>query len=284
MSKIARRRRRRNGGLLRFSHHRRPVSREVRRAIAEDNRDRPLYLGWQPKDFEVLAPLGLPKPRKRITQLAQAQIISAALVNGREDHGRWISYSRSYQFYNDVRDRYGETYSYKLVVPTIDALTQAGWLENDRKPPGHYGEQSRMRATERLLTTLENIKVIYAPRETLLLHGDFGLSNYRDNAETRQMRRDVAAINEGITAYKIELRDHAFHEGVWLRNGKANLGAVRLTQYRQFQRGSLSYGGRFYGGSWQNLPKQTEVEGGVETLGRNELRINGEPTVEHDYV
>ena len=156
MSKIARRRRRRNGGLLRFSHHRRPVSREVRRAIAEDNRDRPLYLGWQPKDFEVLAPLGLPKPRKRITQLAQAQIISAALVNGREDHGRWISYSRSYQFYNDVRDRYGETYSYKLVVPTIDALTQAGWLENDRKPPGHYGEQSRMRATERL-TTLENI-------------------------------------------------------------------------------------------------------------------------------
>ena len=283
MSKIARRRRRRNGGLLRFSHHRRPVSREVRRAIAEDNRDRPLYLGWQPKDFEVLAPLGLPKPRKRITQLAQAQIISAALVNGREDHGRWISYSRSYQFYNDVRDRYGETYSYKLVVPTVDALTQAGWLENDRKPPGHYGEQSRMRATERLLTTLENIKVIYAPRETLLLHGDFGLSNYRDNAETRQMRRDVAAINEGITAYKIELRDHAFHEGVWLRNGKANLGAVRLTQYRQFQRGSLSYGGRFYGGSWQNLPKQTEVEGGVETLGRNELRINGEPTVEHDY-
>src|SRR5262249_37909727 len=68
MSKIARRRRRRNGGLLRFSHHRRPVSREVRRAIAEDNRDRPLYLGWQPKDFEALAPLGLPKPRKRITQ------------------------------------------------------------------------------------------------------------------------------------------------------------------------------------------------------------------------
>jgi hypothetical protein len=43
------------------------------------------------------------------------------------------------------------------------------------------------------------------------------------------------------------------------------------------------YGGRFYGGSWQNLPEETEVEGGVETLGRNELRINGEPTVERDY-
>src|SRR5262249_27676769 len=171
MSKIARRRRRRNGGLLRFSHHRRPVSRKVRRAIAEDNRDRPLYLGWQPKDFEALAPLELPKPRKRITQLAQAQIISAALVNGREDHGRWISYSRSCQFYNDVRDRYGETYSYKLVVPTVDALTQAGWLENDRKPPGHYGEQSRMRATERLLTALENVEVVYAPRESLLCEG-----------------------------------------------------------------------------------------------------------------
>jgi hypothetical protein len=146
-------------GLVRFSPRRRPISREVREAIKEDNRDRPLYLGLEPKDPEALAPLELPQPRKRITQLAQAQIISAALVAGREDLERWISYSRNYQYYNDVRHRYRDTYSYKLIVPTVDALTQAGWLENDRKPPGHYGEQSRMRATERLLGALEKVEV-----------------------------------------------------------------------------------------------------------------------------
>jgi hypothetical protein len=284
---VAPRLRRRNGktesGLLRFSRQRRPLRGEVRRAIKQDHRDRPLYLGWQPRDPEALAPLDLPKPRKRITQLAQAQIISAALVTGREEVERWNSYSRSYQFYNDVRDRYGETYSYKLVVPTVDALTQAGWLQNDRKPPAHYGEQSRMRATDRLLTALENVQVVYAPRESLLMRGDYGLANYRDTPETRRMRREVALINEGIAASKIELRDSPFREGIWLRNGKANLGAVRLTQYRQFQRGTIDNGGRLYGGSWQNLPSETEIENGIETIGRNEIRIDGEPTVERDY-
>jgi hypothetical protein len=270
-------------GLVRFSPRRRPISREVREAIKEDNRDRPLYLGLEPKDPEALAPLELPQPRKRITQLAQAQIISAALVAGREDLERWISYSRNYQYYNDVRHRYGDTYSYKLIVPTVDALTQAGWLENDRKPPGHYGEQSRMRATERLLGALEKVEVRYTPRESLLLHDDYGLRDYCETAETRKMRRDVAAINEGIAAYDIELRDIPFKEGLWLLNGKATLGAVRLTQYRQFQRGSTECGGRLYGASWQNLPKLTGIERGIESIGRNELKINGEPTVEHDY-
>ena len=182
-----RRNRKFESNLLRFSRQRRPLSQEVRRAIRGDHRDRPLYLGWQPKDPKALAPLELQRPRKRITQLAQAQIISAALVTGREDAERWISYSRSYQFYNDVRDRYGETYSYKLVVPSVDILTQAGWLENDRKPPGHYGQQSRMRATDRLLSALENVEVVYAPRESLLMHGDLGLMNYCDTPETRRM-------------------------------------------------------------------------------------------------
>src|SRR5258708_35611320 len=96
------------------------------------------------------------------------------------------------------------------------------------------------------------------------------------------MRREIAGINEGVASYSIELRNFQFREGIHLHNGDANLGAVSLTQQRKFQRGSLDYGGRFYCGSWQNLPKKTRVKNGIETIGRNEIKINGEPTVEHD--
>src|SRR5262249_26973505 len=188
-----------------------------------------------------------------------------------------ISYSRSYQFYYDVGKRYGETYTHRLIVPTVDALTEAGWLENDRKSPGHYGEQSRMRATDRLLDALENVEVIYAPTESLLVNDDLGLLDYRETAETRRMRRDIAAFNEGVAGYTFQLRDRPFSEGTWLRNGKANLGGVRLTQYRQFQRGSLEYGGRFYGGGLGKFPQQNQGEGGGGNPGRQEAWNNRGP-------
>jgi hypothetical protein len=269
--------------LLRFSPHRKPIHPRVRHSINEDTRDRPLYLGWQPKDPEAFTLLKLPKPRNKTTQLAQTQIIGAALVTGREDPERWVSYSRAKTFYEGVKARYGETYTYQLVVPSIDILAREGWIDNERMPPGPRGFQSRLRATDQLLAALGDVELIYAPKEALILHRDLGLANYRDTPETRQMRQDIAAINEAVGAQRIELRDFAFHEGVRLRNGMANIGAIRLTQYRQFQRGTMDCGGRFYGGSWQNLPGETEIENGIETIGRNEIRINGEPTVERDY-
>jgi hypothetical protein len=245
--------------LLRFSPHRKQIHPRVRKSISEDTRDRPVHMAWRPKEPDALASLELPKPRKRITQLAQAQIISAALVGGREDLERWISYSRARTFYDGLNGRYGDTYSYKLIVPNVDALAEAGWLENDRKPPGHYGEQSRMKAADKLLATLEDVEVVYAPRETILMHGDDpNLLDYQESAEFRRMRREIAAINEGISAYNIELRDIPFREGMWLRNGRATLGAVNLSQYRQFQRGSTECGGRLYGASWQNFPQRTQ--------------------------
>src|SRR5262245_62081084 len=108
--------------LLRFSPHRKPIHPRVRKSINEDTRDRPLYLGWRPKDPEAFTLLKLPKPRNKTTQLAQTQIIGAALVTGREDPERWVSYSRAKTFYEGVKARYGETYTYQLVVPGIDIL------------------------------------------------------------------------------------------------------------------------------------------------------------------
>lgn len=48
---------------------------------------------------------------------------------------------------------------------------------------------------------------------------------------------------------------------------------ARMWVFRQFCRGSLNHGGRFYGGFWQQIGKEE----------RKKILINGEPTVEKDF-
>ena len=87
--------------------------------------------------------------------------------------------------------------------------------------------------------------------------------DYTDTKETRQMRENLAVINEALAGY------HLSQLG---EDGQvSDLPPFRLR--RIFSRGSFGLGGRFFGGPWINMKPE----------GRARLLIDGEETVELDY-
>jgi hypothetical protein len=238
----------------------------VRQAIEEERRDKPLTLNWLPAEPDMFDFLGLPKLPRRKAAIARDQILAEALVAGE----RWISYSRRKAKYSRPQRYYRPTFTYWSVVPVVDQLASAGLLEHQQMPPGHRGFQSRFRASDALLKGFESAPVVYRPRESIILRDENGdLADYRDNSETRCMRRNLAAINEALTSQEIALAGKLIREG----NPLDNRGRALSSAHRVFNRSSFEFGGRFYGPHWQNVPADQ----------RALLTIGGEPTVERDY-
>jgi len=240
----------------------------VREAIHQENRDRPLTMNWMPLDPDAYAQLGLPQLTRNATK-ARDQIITEALVAG---PNRYISYSRRKEFYVQRQRYYRVTYSYRSIIPAVDQLAAAGLLDHEKRPPGSRGYQSRFRASDVLLKELEQVRVVYETLETILLRDHDGyLVNYSDNRDTRGMRKRLRTLNEGLVSQQIARGDRVIREGDRLDNG----GRAQAQLHRVFNRGSFDLGGRFYGAHWQNIPSKG---------GRDQIRINGEPTIEVDYA
>jgi hypothetical protein len=198
---------------------------------------------------------------------ARRQIIAEALVAG----NRFISYSRRRAFYTETQRYYRPTYSYRSIIPPVDQLAAAGLIEHEKVPPGHRGFQSRFRATSDLLSVLSPVELQYKPLELIVLRDAAGNPiDYRDNRETRAMRKRLAELNEALLSQQIGLGDQIICEGDRLDNG----GRAQTQLHRVFHRGDFANGSRFYGGHWQNIPAKG---------GRDRIFINGEPTTEVDY-
>jgi hypothetical protein len=238
----------------------------VRQMIYEGTRDKPLTLNWAPVERDAYDCLGLPG-LGRLAMKARAQIITEVLVAG----DRSISYSRNKNFYNDSQRYYRPTYSYRAIIPAIDQLAAAGIIEHEKMPPGHRGFQSRFRAAPDLLKELAAVEVQYRPLELIVLRdADGNPVDYRDNRETRAMRKRLAELNEALLSQQVGLGNRIIREGDQLDSG----GRAQAQLHRVFHRGDFANGGRFYGGHWQNIP----TEGG-----RDQITINGQPTTEVDY-
>ena len=232
--------------------------------ILEGNRDLPLTLNWAPLESHAYDFLGLSKLNPLATK-ARMQILTEALAAG----DRWISYSRFKQFYTHGQRYYRDTYTYAGILPAVDQLAAAGMIEHEKMRPGHRGFQSRFRASPALLAETTKVEIIYEPMEIIIVRDVNGLPiDYRDNRQTRAMRRRLQGLNEGLVAQQIGLGGRIIREGDRLDNG----GRAQVQLNRIFHRGDFSLGGRFYGGHWQNIGD------------RHRLNINGQPTVEVDYV
>jgi hypothetical protein len=238
----------------------------VRQMIREGMRDKPLTLNWAPLDHHAYDCLKLPDLNPLATK-ARTQIITEVLVAG----NRFISYSRRKTFYTENQRYYRPTYTFRAVIPAIDQLAQEGSIEHNKAAPGGRGFQSRLRATPDLLKELARAQVIYKPLELIVLRdADGNPIDYRDNRDTRAMRKRLAELNEALASQQIGLGDRIIREGDCLDNG----GRAQAQLDRVFHRGDFANGGRFYGGHWQNIP----AEGG-----RDQITINGQPTIEIDY-
>src|SRR5262249_47902219 len=129
---------------------------------------------------------------------------------------------------------------------------------------------SRFRASQALLKEFAQAAVKYDPFETIILRdADGNPIDYRDNRETRRMRKNLAALNEALLSQQIGLGDQVIREGERIENG----GRAELQMHRVFVRGRWDNCGRFVGPLWQSRPK-TERQG---------LTINGLATEELDF-
>jgi hypothetical protein len=239
----------------------------VREAIRNNERDKPLTLSWLPAEPEALKGLGLPDLTPMATA-ARAQILTEALVAGPD---RWTSYSRNKNSYSRGQRYFRSTYTYRAIVPAVDQLDAEGLLDHQKMPQGNGGFQSRFRASDVLLKELGKLPVIYQPVELLILrdlNGD--LVDYRDNRETRRMRKNLRTINEALLSQEIGIEGRIVREGDLLENGAR----ARVQMHRVFNRSSFDLGGRSYGPYWQNIPKAE----------RKLITIGGMETVEHDYT
>ena len=232
----------------------------VRQAIYEGNRDKPLTLNWAPIEPNAYDCLGLPGLNYRNAMKARTQIITEALAAG----DRFISYSRDKQFYTYGQRYYRPTYTYLSILPAVGQLADAGLLEHEKVRPGYRGFQSRFRASAALLREFAQIPVVYRPLEIIVLRdADGNPIDYRDNRDTHQMRKNLAALNEGLLSQDIGLGDQIIREGDRLDNG----GRAQAQLHRVFHRGDFELGGRFYGGHWQNIGDRERITiDGQETV------------------
>jgi hypothetical protein len=237
----------------------------VRQMIHEGIRDKPLTMNWAPVERDAFNCLGL-RDLSPLAMKARTQILTEILVAGE----RFISYSRNRNFYTENHRYYRPTYSYRAIVPAVDQLGCEGLIQHDKVSRGHRGFQSRFRASPELLAELRAVEVQYKPLELIVLRDDAGNPvDYRDNRETRAMRKRLAELNEGLVSQEIGIGDRIIREGDRLENG----GRAQAQLHRVFHRGDFDLGGRFYGGHWQNIPKAN----------RAHITINGQPTTEIDY-
>jgi hypothetical protein len=244
-----------------------PLHPWVREQIERDKRDKPLTLNWLPAEPEILDCLRLPKLTPMATA-ARAQILTEALVAGPD---RWTSYSRNKSSYSRGQRYFRSTYTYRAIVPAVDQLDAEGLLDHQKMPQGNRGFQSRFRASDVLLKELGKLPVIYQPVELLILRDLYGdLVDYRDNRETRRMRKNLRTINEALLSQEIGIEGRIVREGDPMDNG----GRARVQMHRVFNRSGFDLGGRFYGSFWQNSPKAE----------RKLITIGGMETVEHDYA
>lgn len=194
----------------------------------------------------------------------------------------WRRYSRAKDSYKP-RDRYSRSpVTHTAACTAADWLLAAGYAEGWR---GHYrryegfngnpgvGEQSRIRATEKLTALLGNEfgldqhSVGFAPWiETVILRDGRGEEKrdvpYEDTAETNRFRDNLARINGHLAGFRLSR----------IENGSVvHLGPSVLR--RIFSRGSFELGGRFYDAPWIEMASED----------RPSILIDGEETAELDF-
>lgn len=203
-------------------------------------------------------------------------------------------------------DRSDEMLTYSIHIQrAFTALIEMGYLEVTRK--GNYDRKgqkdgsrqnklTRYAATDRLLAlfTENEIKAlpahlpVYRHPQLIKVRAkeldEYGLEHrvtlqYEESPETERIIANLKTINNALARnwYDLEISDDELLAlQMRLAGDKFEERQIRLdhkTLYRVFNDTGLTTGGRFYGGWWQNIPKEY----------RHYLAVNGKKMVELDY-
>ena len=165
----------------------------------------------------------------------------------------------------------------------------------------NYKKRTRIKATTKLIEKIESpsfgvVEIIKDKglvnlinpnpdlvRETIILRKKEQKKkiniDYVDTITTNQMRDNLVLINKKIQSTRIALSitQELYYEMLELLKGKVDsestIDFTKNELHRVFNNNSFEQGGRFYGGWWQNIPREY----------RKYITINYKPTVELDY-
>ena len=207
-------------------------------------------------------------------------------------------------YYSSERPDQMLTYSIHI-ERAFEGLIELGYLEvtklgyfdhNGRKDGTPTSRLSRYIASDRLLdlftakelTALPAIIPSYCDPELIRIRikekDDNGVNRKRsiavtETAETIRMRENLNLINKALSMhwYDLEIPDEELGNlQMRLSGDPKNERIIRMDQrslHRVFNDPELQTGGRFYGGWWQNIPREH----------RQHLAVNGKSMVELDY-
>ena len=241
--------------------------------------DKPLSFSWswRPKSLQQLDDAIRLTTRIRDVRVVRGFILGLAIKVFREDPERWISYSRNKNSYRwAMRWRYWSVRNmYASMISAFDQLAAADLIENHIVPRGNLGEQSRFRATPKLMALVEERRIsliLDRPEIIILRDADKQPISYVETRETERMRRALEEYNEAAASVDVCVAGQKIIEGDPLVVGETRTGAATLQAYRMFNE-SFRFGGRFYGQSTQNIPKEL----------RATITINDSDTDEPDF-
>jgi len=211
-----------------------------------------------------------------------------------------LSLSPRYYTNNDTNNTL--SYSYREVRLVFNSLQSLGWIKAEKGylPLGGKGVPTAMRADGELANILksnfEPWLLVYPIGDPLILKSKNAIKANRvklpipNGSKARQMRTNLNAINNLLSEQAIclnltndqlkamcqKMADRNYmidrYDPQETRKPRTlNFSHVHLR--RIFARGQMNLGGRFYGGWWQNIPKDY----------RRYITINGCQTVEVDF-
>ena len=200
-------------------------------------------------------------------------------VSWNEDPKQTIGVGMSNSFYKKG-SRYNALYvSYKL-INIVNELSKTGLI--GFKPGSEWsGKVSRIwpkanliRLFEGVKFSVEDIKPLMERECIILRNKDKKDIEYEESYNTHQMREHLRGYNELLHRTFIDIP--SLDKPVIQKKGDKN--SIRITQNNKFVRrtfhnSTFEEGGRYYGGWWQNIPKEF----------RKEIYINDMPTIEDDY-
>jgi hypothetical protein len=196
---------------------------------------------WRPKSLEQLDDAIRLTTRVRDVRVVRGFTLGLAIKVFREDPQRWISYSRNKNWYRwAMRWRYWPVRSmYASMISAVDQLAAADLIENHIAPPGNLGEQSRFRATSKLMALVEESRIsliLDRPEIIILRDADKHPISYEETRETGRMRRALEEYNGSAASLHVCVAGQKIIEGEPLVVGETCTGAATLQAYRMLMK------------------------------------------------
>ena len=250
---------------------------------------------WNKKFMDFHARVSGPKPKIRFREQLKVVLLDL-YVAWATDPELAIGVPMSSNVWK-TNSRYNALHLSKIIPVIVRRLHEVDLIDlsaGSYSGPGvKTNRNTRIRAAEPLQEAFAGIKFelvdveVAEGRETVILRSDDGVGGrsaqieYEDTDYTNQMREFLTRYNACLSDHFIDLPqlDHPVIEREITtgpgagKTQRVPIGPTNAFVRRVFSRGSWDLNGRFYGGWWQQIDKDT----------RATIHIDDRPTIEVDF-